>query len=79
MSLAAIHFTLRRGDAVTVDVMDMSGRIVKRLTSGMLHARLQSLAWDGPTDRGAHAQNGVCLIRARCGTEISQAKVLLVR
>ena len=63
----------------TQEIMDVSGRIVKRLTTGLLHAGAQSIEWDGRTDRGLPGLSGLYLVRARCGRETSTAKVLLLR
>src|SRR5436309_231207 len=50
---ARIAFRLPRGDRVTVDVVDLDGDRVRRLTDGAsLHRGEHALLWDGRADDG---------------------------
>ncbi|MEA3401165.1 MAG: FlgD immunoglobulin-like domain containing protein [Armatimonadota bacterium] len=61
---AQISFTLSAAGAVTVDVLNIAGRTVRRIvTDRECDAGLQTVAWDGRCDSGTKAPGGMYLIR----------------
>ncbi|MGC9317328.1 MAG: FlgD immunoglobulin-like domain containing protein [Armatimonadota bacterium] len=63
---AQISFTLSACGAVTVDVLNIAGRSVKRIVGDRVcGAGLQTVAWDGRSDRGTRVPGGLYVIRAR--------------
>ncbi len=52
-----------------VDVLDVSGRAVRRLARGSSALATSSLVWDGTTDSGARVPAGIYLVRVRLGSE----------
>jgi flagellar hook assembly protein FlgD len=62
-----------------VDVLDLSGRLVRRLASGWSAAGARSLTWDGTDTVGAPLPAGIYLVRARVGDAVTRTRVTLVR
>ncbi|MEA3401827.1 MAG: FlgD immunoglobulin-like domain containing protein [Armatimonadota bacterium] len=61
---AQISFTLSAAGTVTVDVLNIAGRSVKRIVADReCDAGLQTVAWDGRCDRGTRVPGGLYLIR----------------
>jgi hypothetical protein len=74
-----IRFDLTRADDVTLEVFDLSGRLVKRLPGGHLDAGSYTRDWDGTDASGSPAPSGIYLYRLKGGS-ISQARhMVLVR
>jgi hypothetical protein len=56
---AVLKFWLRKGDALTLDVVDGRRRPVKRLVDGVFaHRKWNRFVWDGRTDAGSVAPDG---------------------
>jgi glucose/arabinose dehydrogenase len=74
-----IAFTVPEdGVAVSLEVLDLDGRLVRTLASGPRPAGRQTVAWDGRTASGRPAAAGVYLYRLRAGdTEQTRKMVLL--
>ncbi|MEA3402517.1 MAG: FlgD immunoglobulin-like domain containing protein [Armatimonadota bacterium] len=61
---AQISFTLSAAGQVTVDVLNIAGRTVKRLVADReCDAGLQTVSWDGRSDSGTQVPSGIYLIR----------------
>jgi hypothetical protein len=75
-----VSFTLRHSAAVSLEVLDVQGRLVRRLVAADLRpAGLQTMRWDGRDDSGQNLPSGLYLARLEAGAESSVIKVLLVR
>ena len=73
-----IRFSLPSISAVSLDVLDVSGRLVKTLVAGPLAAGEHSLRWDGTDQKGHAAAAGTYFYRLRSdGRELSRKMVLL--
>lgn len=67
---AEIRFSLRRGDTLTLDVLDDRGREVKRLVDGVFaHRGFNTFAWNGRRDSGAIAADGSYQPRIRLAVQ----------
>jgi N,N-dimethylformamidase beta subunit-like protein/flagellar hook capping protein FlgD len=67
-----ITFRIRETDEITVDVVDDSGEPVRRLLEGRLvhgHEDLVTLKWDGRTDAGDRAPDGIYRVRVALGRQ----------
>ncbi len=64
---------------VKVDVLDVTGRIVKTLTSGTLTAGAHSVIWDGTDDAGKGVATGVYMCRVKAGDHVNSTKLTLVK
>ncbi len=54
-----IKFNLARDGQVQVDIYDISGRLIRRLTGGIMTAGSQVLHWDGRDHGGSPAASGI--------------------
>jgi hypothetical protein len=76
----AVRFalTLPRPTDVDLAVHDLAGRRVATLHRGSLAAGVHPFTWDGRTDRGDTARDGVYFVRLRAGgTEVARKTVLM--
>lgn len=62
----------------TVDIYDLQGRIVQRLTADVLSDGEASIQWNGNTQDGTNANAGIYYARARAGSAQCVAKLLLL-
>jgi hypothetical protein len=60
-----LWLTLSAPTGVSVEVLDVAGRHVATLASGMLPAGVHDLTWNGTTDRGGRVAAGVYLVRVQ--------------
>jgi hypothetical protein len=60
-----LWLTLSATTGVNVEVLDVAGRHVATLASGMLPAGVHDLTWNGTTDRGGRVAAGVYLVRVQ--------------
>jgi hypothetical protein len=62
---ARIRIRVRRDDDVTISIVDAAGAEVKRLVAGMpaQRDRRVRVVWDGTTDAGARARDGIYRVR----------------
>jgi flagellar hook assembly protein FlgD len=75
----SVSFALARDERVEVDVLDVSGRRVRRLVAASLSAGEHRLTWDGRDDAGASVRAGLYLARVRAGSDLSVVRLLRVR
>jgi hypothetical protein len=65
----SVRFTLPSAMPARLDVLDVSGRVVKMLVPrGEYEAGARSAEWDGSEDGGRHAAPGVYFLRLTAGT-----------
>jgi len=68
---------------VTVRIVDVNGRTVRKLVNGMRSSGLNAAIWNGETDAGAQAVTGVYIVhvhaKGRAFEERMSRKVLLVK
>jgi hypothetical protein len=65
--------------AQTVEIHDVTGRLVRRLTGGWQPSGTRLLLWDGRDDGGAPLPSGVYLATARSAGVVARAHVTLLR
>ena len=66
---ATLAFGLPRDGAVRLDVMDVQGRLVRRLADGFLPAGVHQIAWDGRGSASQAAHSGVYFAVLRFGEQ----------
>jgi len=76
---AGIRLDLPRAGALSVDVYNARGQVVRRLHAGDSAAGTILLAWDGRDEGGRAAPSGVYFVRARAGNESKVGRILMVR
>lgn len=74
-----LSFTAPSGGRVLAEIIDVSGRVVRRLTTESVPPGRSSIVWDGRDETGGAAPAGVYLARVRVGFESSACRVVLVR
>jgi hypothetical protein len=77
--LLRIAVDLRAATPVAVEVMDVRGRVVRSLWSGVAGPGPLAIAWDGRNENGAPQAAGVYTIVARGAGERSAQKAVLVK
>jgi len=76
---ARFSLSLPRASDVDVAVHDLAGRRVATLQHGPLAAGVHPFTWDGRTDRGGTARDGVYFVRVRAGGVERARKTVFVR
>jgi DNA-binding beta-propeller fold protein YncE len=75
----ALMFRLAQATRVEVDILDVSGRRVRRVTSARLEQGVRRVTWDGRDEAGAAVPAGVYLARVRAGADQSVVRLLRLR
>jgi hypothetical protein len=68
-----------RAGTQSLEVHDITGRRVRRLSAGWEPAGVRSLIWDGRDDSGSALPSGVYLAVARSGDRVARVRVTLLR
>ncbi len=74
-----VRFSLARPRTASLCVVDVRGRVVRRLGSGRWAAGPHALRWDGTNDRGEPLPTGVYIVRLEAGDQVATRKLVLVR
>ncbi len=69
----------QRTKPLVLEVIDVTGRVVKRLFRGPAPGRVMDLRWNGRDSNGAQVASGVYWLRASCGDEQAVARVAMLR
>lgn len=78
--MTEIFFEMPNSGEVDIRVFDLTGRVVRRLTSNEVYqAGRHSVPWNGRCDRGRKVAAGSYLVRMRVGGEIHQRKIMLMK
>ena len=73
------RFVLTVPSRVQIEIHDLRGRLIRRLTAGDLPIGSHALHWDGRNDRGGEAASGAYLARLQAGDDVLSRPLLLVR
>ena len=73
-----IIVALPKAGAVTVEMFDITGRNVSRI-SGEFAAGIVHISWDGKTTAGRELSSGLYLARVRFGDETKIARAMLIK
>ncbi|MCB9235131.1 MAG: Omp28-related outer membrane protein [Bacteroidia bacterium] len=76
-SEVTVEFGLQKSGEVNADVYDVFGKKVRSLANGGMNAGLHSLVWDGMTQSGVQATNGVYMIVIESNGQKTAHKVVL--
>ena len=74
-----LSITAAGSGAQTVEIHDVTGRLVRRLTGGWQPAGTRLVTWDGRDDGGAPLPSGVYLATVRTAGLVARAHVTLLR
>ncbi len=74
-----ISFDLSRPSAVSLEIYDLRGQMVRRLVQGNLPAQHHAVTWDGRCDSGQQAPSGTYLYRLRSDESTFAKSMLLIK
>ena len=74
---ATIRFTLASAQHVTIEIFDVTGRVVRTLLDGLREAGEQTIVWDGADDGGHPAPAGVFWMQLRTAAGYASSKRLI--
>jgi hypothetical protein len=74
-----VRFDLAREARVTVEIVDVAGRVVRRLADANLGAGRRTVSWDGRDEEGRTVASGVYLMTVRAGDDAASAPVVCLR
>ena len=78
---AATTMAFRLSDAgrVRFDILDVSGRLVRRLIDTPMPAGRHTVSWDGKNESGEIVASGVYLYQLRSGPRETQRRLTLLK
>jgi len=74
-----IRFAVAKPGPASLAVFDVAGRRVRTLLDGPATAGERSIAWDGRTDTGARAGEGVYFVRLEAGGRSAVSRIVALR
>ena len=74
-----IRYYMPDGGAVTLNIFDVTGRLVKRLVDEHQDRGPHSVTWEGLNDQGAGVASGIYFYRMTVGKEAISRKMVLLR
>ena len=74
-----LRLTLAEAGSVRLDVVDLGGRIVRRVANEWLAAGAYTRAWDGRTDAGSEAPTGLYFVRGSIGGRTVGVRLVRIR
>lgn len=75
----SVSFTLERSQSVELTVMDIAGRRVRHLASGVYAAGVHDFSWDGHDDDGRAVRAGAYFVAGRVGDERLTQRLFILR
>ena len=75
----SISFALSHQALVRLDVLDVQGRLVRKVVETVLPARTHQFVWDGTSDAGTPVGGGVYFVRLKTEERVEVRKVSVVR
>ena len=74
-----MRWTLLRAESVELTVMDITGRRVRHLASGVYSAGSHEFAWDGRDDDGRAVRSGAYFVAGRVGDQRLSQRLFILR
>ncbi|HPN34941.1 MAG TPA: FlgD immunoglobulin-like domain containing protein [bacterium] len=74
-----LRFDLAKAATVSVHILNLTGKCVRRIPLGRLHSGSHHVDWDGRNDRGVSVASGVYFVQVRMNEITAGQKVLLLR
>jgi len=75
----SVSFDMPAAGRVTLEVVDVGGRVVRTLLAGNMPEGSHSARWDGRDEAGSEAGPGVYFLRMTAGTFTASRKMMLLR
>jgi len=76
---AAIRVTSPNGGPQQLDVLDLEGRVVRRLDRGTFAPGTRLVSWDGTGALGDRLAPGIYLVRLEAGAQSTRTRIALLR
>ena len=76
---ATVGFALKQAGATDLEIVDVGGRVVRRLVSSEVAAGVHAVQWNGLTDSGEHVASGIYFGRLRQAGFVRKEKLIVVR
>jgi flagellar hook assembly protein FlgD len=70
---------LAQKSSVRVEVLDLSGRVIRQLWDGTLGSGPHNFFWNGSDDDGREMPAGVYLVRAAVGSNHAMQRIVRLR
>ena len=77
--VTTIQFNLGQQTNASLQVYDISGRLVRTLVDGPVAAGEQAISWNGKDDQGNTLGSGVYFYRLQAGRQVESRRLILVR
>jgi hypothetical protein len=74
-----MNWTLLRTESVELRVIDITGRSVRHLASGVYSAGVHEFTWDGRDDDGRAVRTGAYFVAGRVGNERLSQRLFILR
>ena len=74
-----IRFSLPETNDVTLEIYDLTGRLIRSLVSGQVEAGVHTMTWDGQDASGVQVASGVYLYRIQAGAFSQTNKMTLLK
>jgi hypothetical protein len=75
---ANVLYRIPQATSVDISVYDVTGHLVRHLTTGAFSGGVRTLKWDGRDENGAPVSGGIYLVRLEAGSGIHQTKRLVL-
>ena len=74
-----ISFGLPKAEAVTLNIYNSAGQLIRTLTSGSYSAGLHNVTWDATDYNGVRVANGIYIYELKTNNYLQQRKMLLIK
>ena len=74
-----IEYNVQSAGIVTIDIYDITGRMVQTVTNGYVLSGEHTVQWNANDTKGTEMPNGTYFIRMQTGDNAQTTKVILMR
>lgn len=79
VNAATISFSLQQSQKVSLQVFDMSGRIIKKLAEGEMQPGSHQVTWNATDNNESAVAAGIYLLKLQTGNNIETKKISVIR
>ncbi len=74
-----LEFNLEGSGQVVMEIFDLQGRKVRKLTDENLPAGSHTFAWDGRSQNGSHLPDGIYMVRLLAGEQLLTLRIFMMQ
>ena len=74
-----LHFQLAIAGEAAIQIVDLRGRVVRRVAHGSYAAEPSTVPWDGKDDAGRKVPTGVYVVRLQTGSQVRRRLLTVMR